>query len=173
MIALGFATWLVAILCLWAVRIVGRPLDEPIRPPDTGYHVLYNPGPDASWSQSELRLNYDLLRSLPDDKHPLLDPESYQGQQIQLILSSASWEKLSDLATLAFPSAGKLFESSLRAFNDQKVVVELVSMKYLNEEGHSTRAISYATDDLMRILVDCDPVALSSKQQLSQHCLYK
>lgn len=172
-IALGVGTWTVAILSLWAVQIVGKTLDEPVTLAEKAYHAFYDPGPDPAWSQDEIRLNYDLIRSLPNDKHPLLDPESYQGQQMRLILSSASVEELPDIAKHAFPSAARLLESSLRAFNDGKVVVELVSMKHLNAEGHSTRAISYITDDFVRVLVACDAGALSSQQQLSQHCLYK
>lgn len=172
-IALAVGTWTLAMLSLWAVRIDNKTPNEPIKALRHGYHGFYSAGQDPAWSQSELQLKYNLIRSLPDDQHPRLDPESYQGQQVNLIFAAASLEQLSDTAKKAFPLAKNLFESSLRAFNDGKVVVEVFSIEHLDAQGQYTRAISFVADDHVRILVACDTTPQSTDQLLSKGCVYK
>ncbi|KFZ18278.1 hypothetical protein V502_04173 [Pseudogymnoascus sp. VKM F-4520 (FW-2644)] len=171
-IALAVGTWTLAMLSLWAVRIDNKTPNESIKVLCHGYHGFYSAGQDPAWSQSELQLKYNLIRSLPDDQHPRLDPESYQGQQVNLIFAAASLEQLSDTAKKAFPLAKNLFESSLRAFNDGKIVVEVFSIEHLDAQGQSTRAISFVADDHVRILVACDTTPQSTDQLLSKGCVY-
>ncbi|KAL5344247.1 hypothetical protein ACLOAV_010817 [Pseudogymnoascus australis] len=171
-IALAVGTWTLAMLSLWAVRIDNKTPNEPIKAPRHGYHGFYSAGQDPAWSQSELQLKYNLIRSLPDDQHPRLDPESHQGQQVNLIFAAASLEQLSDTAEKAFPLAKNLFESSLRAFNHGKIVIEVFSIEHLDAQGQSTRAISFVADDHVRILVACDTTPQSTGQLLPKGCVY-
>jgi hypothetical protein len=136
------------------------------------YHAISAPGVDQEWSQHELRMQYDSLLSLPDKLRSPIDPESYLGGQIILILKSCTSDKLTSLVKQAFPLADSLIDLSLRAFEDGAITIELVSLDHIRKEDGTMRAISCGGDRVIRILVGCESGDISL-QQVASDDIYK
>jgi hypothetical protein len=168
--ALGIATWSVAILSLWAVTIVQRTPDFPLRQTQNGYHALYNPGANPELSQEELQSIFSYVVALPENSRSQLFPDTYQGQQIVSMLQVNLEGLVPELAKRAFPEYQMLLDGTATAFADGKIVVHLVPPRSINPDRQTTRAISH-TGDIVRILIACDADSLTSEQLLSQHCL--
>src|SRR6202035_1870247 len=98
------------------------------------YHAVSGPGVDQAWSQHELRMQYESLLSLPDKLRSSVDPESYLGGQVKLLLRSSTSDKLPRLARQAFPLADSLIDQSIKAFEDGTCVIELVSVDHIKKE---------------------------------------
>lgn len=171
-IALGIATWTAAILSLWAVKIVSKTRNRPIPTLEARYHTVSSPGVDQEWSQHELHIQYDSLLSLPDKLRSPVDPESYLGQQIKLVLKSCTSNKLSSLAKQAFPSTDSLIDRSSKLFEDGIVLIELISVAHLRKDDGSMRAISCESGSIIRVLVGCEARGVS-RQQITQAEMYK
>lgn len=130
------------------------------------------PGVDQEWSQYELRMQYDSLLSLPDKLRSPVDPDSYLGGQVKLILKSCTSDKFSSLAKQAFPSADSLIDQSSRAFEDGTVTIELISLDHMRREDMTMRALSCESDNAVRILVGCE-VGGIAQQQIAPDDIYK
>jgi hypothetical protein len=163
-IALGVATWTVAILSLWAVRIVSKTIDKPMPITQNLYHALFSPSVDPEWSQHELRRQYDSLISLPEKLHSHVDPESHLGSQVRLVLASCSSDRLANLAKQAFPSADSIMGQTDALFKGSTIKIELVSIVYMREAGAAMRAISCQSGGVIRVLVGCEKVGMSQQE---------
>jgi hypothetical protein len=130
--------------------------DRPITELSVSYHAISAPGVNQEWSQHEIRIQYDSLLSLPDKLTSPIDPESYLGGQIKLVLKSCTPDKLSSLAKKAFPLADSLIDRSLRAFEDGAVIIELISFDHIRKADGIMRAISCGSNNAVRILVGCE-----------------
>jgi hypothetical protein len=127
---------------------------------------------DQKWSQHELRMQYDSILSLPDTLRSPVDPESYLGGQIKLILKSSTSDKLSSIARQAFPFADGLIAQSIEAFEDGTATIDIVSVDYIRNEDRGMRAISCGSNSAVRILVGCDFGGIS-QQQVAHDDIYK
>ncbi len=171
-IALGIASWIVAILSLWAVKIVEKTRDRAIPALQSFYHAITAPGTDQAWSPHELRMQCDFLLSLPKEMFLYVDPESYLGAQIKLILKASVYNKLSSLAKKSFPEADHLLDRASKAFEEGTVMIELVSMCYLRREDETMRAISWGDHGVVRVFVGCEAKGIS-EQQVALPDIYK
>lgn len=127
---------------------------------------------DQEWSQHELCMQYDSLLSLPDALRSHVDPESYLGGQVKLILKSSTSDKLSSIAKQAFPLADSLIARSIEAFEDGTVTIDIVSMDCIRNEDGGMRAISCRSNSAVRILVGCDFGDIF-QQQVAPDDIYK
>jgi hypothetical protein len=159
-------------LSLWAVKIVSKTRDTPIPSIPFSYHAMSAPGMDQEWSQHELRMQYDSILSLPNTLRSSVDPESYLGGQVKLILKSSASDKLSSIAKQAFPLADGLIARSIEAFEDGAVTIDIVSVDYFRKEDGGRRAISCKSNTRVRILVGCDFGGIS-QQQVAPDDIYK
>jgi hypothetical protein len=159
-------------LSLCAVKIVEKYRDRPIKAFQSSYHAISSPGTDNAWSQDELSMQYDSLHSLPDELRHSVHPESYLGAQIKHILKASSFDKLPGLAKRAFPAADSLVDRSYGAFDSGNVTIELVSMTHMRREDSSMRAISFAGESPVRILVGCE-LSDGPEQQIGLPNIYK
>jgi hypothetical protein len=155
-IALGAATWTVAILSLWAGKIVGSPVERPLKALKGSFHAYSAPGPDQAWSQPELQSFHDKLTGLADGERFPVDPESDFGQQVKLILRQWRYTRLPELAARAFPDAEKLLELTENLFQEGSVGVELVSVDHLIKYDRAMRAVSSENNNRIRLLVGCE-----------------
>jgi hypothetical protein len=167
-LALGSASWTVAILSLFAAKLVGKP-EEHLLPTAQGtYNAYSGPGPDQEWSQQELRGLHEKLSLLPKEELLPVDPQSDFGKQVQLILAHCKYTDLPDLSARAFPDAGKLFELTSKLFTERKVIVELVSIKHLSKYDQALRAVSSSVNGTVKLLVGCgSTVAARGEDPLS------
>ncbi|EKD19488.1 hypothetical protein MBM_02725 [Drepanopeziza brunnea f. sp. 'multigermtubi' MB_m1] len=155
-VALGAACWTVAILSLWAGKIVGPPEDRP-RPPlssQGAYNAYSSPGPDHAWSQPELRSLYEQLSSLSKKERLTVDPESAFGSHVRLIIDQFNQVELPGIAKSAFPDAPALLQLSMQMFRERAIHVELMSVEHFSDP--SMRAISSTEDGQIRLLVACE-----------------
>jgi hypothetical protein len=160
-IALGAATWTVAILSLWAGKIVGTPVEKPLRVLESSFHAYSAPDQDQAWSQPELKSFHDKLTGLADGERFPVDPESDFGQQVKLILRQWRYTKLPELAAQAFPDAEKLLELTEELFQGGSVKVELVSVDHLIKHDRAMRAVSSENNHAVRLLVGCETKDIS------------
>ena len=163
-VALAAATWTVAILSLFAGKIVGRP-ENHIPPTSQGsYHAYSGPGLDQSWSQPELKGFYDQLEDLPKSERLHVDPNSAFGHQVSQILNRCGYTKLTDLAQRAFPEAEHLLGLSSKLLSEGKVKVELVSIEHFSKYDHTMRAVSSINGTSVNLLVGCKTKCISKGQ---------
>ncbi|CZT05212.1 related to glycosyl transferase [Rhynchosporium agropyri] len=163
-VALGVACWTVAILSLWAGKIIGPPEDRirPLTASDGVYNAYSNPGADHAWSQPEMQSLYEQLSDLSDKERLLVDPDSEFGSQVKLILEQCSDTDLSDVAKRAFPDADALLRLSIQMFRERFINVELMSVDHFSDP--SMRAISSVEDDQIRLLVACETKRVSTNE---------
>jgi hypothetical protein len=163
-IALGVATWTVAILSLWAGKIVGTPIERPLQTLEGSFHAYSAPGPDQAWSQPELQSLHDKLTGLEDGERFPIDPDSDFGQNVKTILRKWRYTKLPELAARAFPDAEKLLELSEKLFQEGLVTVELVSVDHLIKYDRAMRAVSSEINDRIRVFVGCETKGIYQNQ---------
>jgi hypothetical protein len=153
-LALGVATWTVAILSLWAVKIVGSSGDRKLATPQGKYHAFRHPGAeDEEWSQPELCTKYNDLKSLPEEELYQIDPSSHLGMQIQEKFNAQKFEGLSTLAKEAFPDIEDLFMKCRVLFQDG--IVRLILAPFGQEE-RSLLALSHTIRGNARVIVGCE-----------------
>jgi hypothetical protein len=130
------------------------------------------PGMDQEWSQHELRMQYNSILSLPNTLRSPVDPESYLGGQVKLILKSSTTDKLSSIAKQAFPLADELIARSIEAFENGTATIDIVSVDYIRNQDGGMRAISRESKRGVRIIVGCD-FGGTSQQQVAPDDIYK
>jgi hypothetical protein len=163
-IALAAATWTVAILSLFAAKIVGKP-ENHVTPSSQGsYHAYSGPGIEQSWSQPELKGLYNQLEKLPKSEKLHIDPNSAFGHQVSQILNRCGHTKLRDLAQRAFPEAENLLGLSGKLFNEGKVEIEMVSIEHFSQYDHAMRAVSIINGASVNLLVGCKTKCISKGQ---------
>jgi hypothetical protein len=157
-IALGVATWTVAILSLWASKIIRSPEDlpRPQQQPGTQYRAYSTTSNDQAWSQTEMQSLSMQLSDLPDTERLLVDPEYEFGSQVKLTLGQWRHITLSHLSARAFPDAEELLNLTLKLFRERFLNVELISESYFSRYGESLRAVSSSNDVSLRLQVACD-----------------
>jgi hypothetical protein len=160
-IALGVATWTVAILSLWAGKIVGTPDDKPLSVVEGSFHAYNGSGPDQKWSQPELQALQDKLSNLPHGERLVVDPNSDFGIQVKLILETCRHADLPDLASRAFPEAQKLLELTRKVFEERTITVKLVSVDHFTKHDRAMRAVSCAVDNKVDLYVGCETKYIS------------
>lgn len=160
-IALGTATWTVAILSLWAGKIVGKPDEKPLSAIDGSFLAYNGCGPDQCWSQPELQALQDKLGTLPHGERLVVDPRSSFGTQIKLILEKCRHTELPELESRAFPEAQKLLELAGKVFEDGTVTVKLVSVDHFAKYDRAMRAVSHTVDNKVELFVGCETKYIS------------
>ena len=161
-VALGSATWTVAILTLFAAKIVIRPEEKFLRPLQRSFRAYCLPGSDdQSWSQPELQGLYDKLSILPERERLSVAPQSEFGVQVKLILSHRRCSTLSDLAAEAFPEAENLFELTGKLFDEESIRVQLASVEHFSKYDQSMAAISSSVNGHVYLIVGCETTGIS------------
>lgn len=157
-IALGVAIWTVAIMSLWAARILGPPEDKPRleRTNKDTYHSYSALGPDPSWSQKELQNLFEQVLDLPKSERLLVDPESRLGKEVKHILIQCSHTTLSDLEKKAFPKWEELLTLSRKLFNNRSIMVHLVSLDHFENFGQAMRGVSAFMETSLNLVVGYD-----------------
>lgn len=163
-IALASATWTVAILSLFAAKIVGKPEEHPPASAQGLCHFYCGPGPEQSWSQPELKGLYDQLAELPKSEKLHIDPNSSFGHQVSQILNQCAYTKLSSLAERAFPEAEQLLSLSGKLFKGGQIRVELVSVDHFARYDRAIRAVSHTNGAAVSLLVGCVTKCISRGQ---------
>jgi hypothetical protein len=163
-IALASATWTVAILSLFASKIIGKPENYTPNSSEGSCHVYCGPGPEQSWSQPELKGLYGQLFELPKSKRLHIDPDSSFGHQVSQILTQCAYTKLTKQAERAFPEAEQLLSLSNKLFKGGQVRVELVSIEHFSRYDHAIRAVSHTDGVEVNLLVGCDTRCISRGQ---------
>jgi hypothetical protein len=160
-IALGAATWTVAILSLWAGKIVGKPDAKPL-PTIEGHFLAFNgTGEDQKWSQPELKAFQEKLSGLPQGERLEVDPMSGFGMQIKLILEKCGYTHLSDIESRAFPEAQKHLELTGKVFDYGTITVKLVSVDHFAKYDRAMRAVSHTIDEKVELFVGCETKYIS------------
>jgi hypothetical protein len=162
-IALGVATWTVAILSLWASKIIRPPddLPRPQRQAGIEFKAYSLSGADQAWSQSELRSLFTQLCDLPEKERLPVDPEYEFGSQVKLTLGQWRHIKLSVLSERAFPDAEELLSLTMKLFRERLLSVELISDSYFSRYGQSLRAVSSSNEVSLRLQVACDTTCVA------------
>lgn len=157
-IALGSATWTVALLTLWAGKIVGPPEDRPrpLKSAEGIYHAYSGPGPDPAWSQTELQSLYDTLSDVSDKERLLVDPSSQFGSQVNLIFDQFKHTTLSENTKQAFPEAATILDLAGKLFKQRLLRVELISIDHFLKADKAMRAISCDHETSVRLFVACE-----------------
>jgi hypothetical protein len=155
-IALGAAAWTTAILTLFAAKLVGKPEEHLLPSIQERYGSYSGPGPDQEWSQPELRGLHEKLSLLPSGERLHVDPKSDFGKQVKLILAQCRYTKLPDIAAKAFPEAEKLLELSGKLFDEEAILVELVSVDHFSKYDRAMRAVSSSANGVVKLLVGCE-----------------
>jgi hypothetical protein len=163
-IALGVATWTVAILSLWAGKIVGTPFEIPLCHIEGSFHAYSAPGPNQAWSQPELQSLHDKLIGLANGERFPVDPESDFGQKVKLILREWRYTELPEIVAQAFPEAEKLLELTEKLFQERSIIVELVSNDHLMKYDRTMRAVSSEINQKIRLFVGCETKSVSRDQ---------
>ncbi|TVY94223.1 hypothetical protein LAWI1_G000823 [Lachnellula willkommii] len=132
-VALAAATWTVAILSLFAGKIIGKPEHHIALITEGSYDAYSGPGIDQSWSQPELKGFYHQLEELPKADKVLVQPHSAFGHQVSQLLNGCADAKLTDLAQRAFPEAEHLLGLSGKLFNEGKVKINLISNEHFSK----------------------------------------
>ncbi|KAK0103063.1 hypothetical protein ONS96_005674 [Cadophora gregata f. sp. sojae] len=163
-VALGVSCWTVAILSLWAGKIVGPPEEkmQPLSASNGAYNAYSSPGADHEWSQPELQSLYEQLSDLSEKERLLVDPDSEFGSQVKLILEQCSHAELPEIAKRAFPEAETLLKLSIQMFRERFIHVELMSVDHFSDP--SMRAISSVENDQIRLLVACETKRVSKTE---------
>ncbi|RFU27099.1 hypothetical protein B7463_g9236, partial [Scytalidium lignicola] len=164
-IALGSATWTVAILCLFAARIVGGPKDKtaPTKP-DVVYHSYSGPGSSTSLSQAELESLHQRLSELSEKQRLFVAPDSEFGCHVNLTIEQWNHMKLSELAERAFPESQGLLRLASKLFKEQLLTVELVYAGYFSEMDNPVKAVSCVENGVERVMVSFDPSSVKRSQ---------
>lgn len=160
-IALGTATWTVAILSLWAGKIVGKPEEKPLSTIDGSFLAFNGIGEDQKWSQSELQGLQDKLSGLPRGERLVVDPKSSFGTQINLILKKCNYTDLSEMESRAFPEGQKLLDLTGKVFDDGTITVKLVSIDHFAKYDRAMRAVSHTVDNKVELFVGCETKYMS------------
>ena len=160
-IALGVATWTVAILSLWAGKLVGNPDNKPLSSIKGEFRGYSGYGPDQSWSQPELQSLHEKLTQLPQGERLVVDPKSEFGGQVNLILDTCRYSDLPEMASRAFPEAQKLLELASKLFEEQTVTVKLVSVDHFTKYDKAMRAVSHIVQDKVQLFVGCETKYIS------------
>jgi hypothetical protein len=160
-IALGVATWTVALLSLWAGKIIGSPDDKPFSAIEGSFKAYSGSGQDQKWSQPELKALHDKLSKLPHGERLVVDPNSPFGDQVKLILETCRYSNLPDLASRAFPEAQKLLELAGKVFHERTITVKLVSVDYFSKYDRAMRAVSYVVKNHVQLFVGCETKYIS------------
>jgi hypothetical protein len=160
-IALGVATWTVAILSLWAGKIIGTPDEKRLSSIKGEFRGYSGCGPDQGWSQPELQSLHDKLSKLPRGERLVVDPKSDFGKQVSLILERCRYSKLPELASRAFPEAQKLLELANKVFDNHTVTIKLVSVDHFTKHDKAMRAVSHVVKDKVQLFVGCETKYIS------------
>lgn len=146
-LALTFGTWLCAFLTMWTAQLnMPRRIKSPVELGRT-FHPFTTPWADPHWSQQELQTIYDNLFSLPSEARYKLNSSLHPGSEVKTLLQNVSEDQgLAD----AFPGAAHLVKSSIEAWENGNVSIELVPRSHL---GPSIRAISCAEEGCLNIVV--------------------
>jgi len=161
-VALASATWTVAILSLFAGKIIGKFEDHIPLITKGSYDEYSGPGVDQSWSQPELKGFYHQLEGLPRAEKMHIEPQSASGHQVSRLLNRCGDSKLTDLAQRAFPEAEHLLRLSGKLFNEGKVKIELVSIEHFSKYDHAMRAVSHTGNTSVSLLVGCKTKCIST-----------
>lgn len=146
-IALGVATWSVALMALWTAKLgMPRKTQSPI---DLGrtFHAHVVPWIDAEWSQQELQTIYQRIVDAPATTRQVIDPQSEPGTAVKTLLLSC---KAEPTMSEAFPNVEEMIQVAVAAWERDKVSVELV---FENEIGPGIHALSCTCDDHLKILI--------------------
>jgi hypothetical protein len=162
-IALGVATWTVAVFSLWASKIIASPkyLPRPQQHSGTQYRAYSTNGIDQAWSQMEIQSLSMQLSDLPEKERLLVDPEYEFGSQVKWTLGQWRHIKLSHLSERAFPDAEELLNRTMKLFRERFLTIELISDTYFSRYGESLRAVSSSNDISLRLHVACDSKSVS------------
>lgn len=160
-IALASATWTVAILSLFAGKIIGSPEFYSPTSLDGSCHVYSGPGPEHSWSETELRGLYDQLSELPKSEKSRIAPDSAFGHHISQVFNQCACTKLTKLAERAFPEAEQLLSLSRKLFRGGQIRVELVPIEHFSRYDHAIRAVSHTDGVEVNLLAGCDNRCIS------------
>ncbi|KAL3424691.1 hypothetical protein PVAG01_03972 [Phlyctema vagabunda] len=167
-IALGVATWTVAVLSLWAAKILGPPERlSTSRSTDKTYRAYSSLGPDQAWSQPELQGLLEQLTELPENQLLLIDPGSEFGHEVQQVLTEYSHAKLSELAERAFPEAAVLVRSSKAHFLERMITIEVVALRQFSKYN-AMRAVSSINDAKIRVIFGCDIAGITQNEAMVQ-----
>lgn len=164
-VALATATWTVAILSLFAGKIIGKPEHHIALITEGSYDAYSGLGIDQSWSQPELKRFYHQLEELPKADRVLVQPHSAFGHQVSQLLDRCGDAKLTNLAHRAFPDAKHLLGLSGKLFNEGKVKVNLISNEHFSKYDHSMRAVSRTGNTSVNLLVGCRIKCISRGQE--------
>jgi len=178
-VPLGAASWTAAILSLYYARIRTKPLNGSLESPSLDhsyskldaaawYHSHAIPGKDPFLSQDELKIMYGNLRVLREDERYQIDPLTHPGLEIKTVLENAMEDcrgmgsPCKSFALRAFPGALELLHSAVTAFENGSAVIECISMSAMTMPD--VKAITYAGNSQLRIIMGCQMVDISDKQ---------
>jgi len=187
-ITLGVATWTAAILSLYYARIKSKSITKLGQIPGLGkssregssegvYHAYSNPGKDPLLSQDEMRILYQNLRALREEERYEVDPQTHPGLEIKSVILHALGDfrgnrsPLSKFASEAFPEAEDLLESAAFAFERGAVIIDCVPVSAMSDSFADVKAISYACDGSLRIVIGCEMMNVQEQQSsISNFC---
>lgn len=161
-LALGAACWTVAVLNLFAGKLVGYPEESHLLALHGSYKGYSGTGPDQEWSQAELQGLHDTISLLPKEQRLPVDPSSDFGKHIKLVLVQRMYTNLPKLASRAFPNAEKLLDLTRQVFQDQTIRVELVTVSHFSKYDKAMRAVSSCTKGTIKLMVGCETKVESS-----------
>lgn len=146
-IALGSATWTVAILTMWTAKMGMPPkVDSPVELGKT-FHAFTSPWDDPEWSQQELQTFYENLATLPADTRLKLDPSDHPGVQVKALLESRKEEPRIEEA---FPNSKEIVNVALTAWAKGEIILELVPQGSL---GPGIRALTCNTANRLNLAI--------------------
>jgi hypothetical protein len=154
-LALGVATWTVAILSLHSAGIMRKKPKFQLDNIRGQYHLFGENVDDEQFSQEELKRIFDNANDLNQDHRQQIDPESQAWREIKSSFEpNASYAGQHEhLANTAFPDFKEMAKLAIYAVEHDVVTIERVPKAVLSKDGVAFYGIAHTFEDKIHLFV--------------------